>query len=309
LVFIRRNPALPSGHYRRPNMTMVGGLGTENGTWATFAGHSGSWRNDALQTLVAGIYGSIDLDWFGLGENPLSQAPLHYQLEPAGGFAQARYRVGESRFQIGMAYGLASFTVTFDNDALPAEISDDELESRIGGVVPALIYDSRDNAFTPTTGYYSEVDAALFGEALGGSSNFQRIIAVTMAYWPLSRVLFVGLRGDAAFSFGDAPFYTRPYIALRGAPIMRYMGENAASAELEARWQFWRRISLVGFTGYGSTWSDLGGIDSNQSITTGGGGLRYELARRYGLHMGVDMAWGPDEFAWYIQFGSAWFRP
>src|SRR6188474_1908256 len=24
LVFIRRNPALPSGHYRRPNMTMVG---------------------------------------------------------------------------------------------------------------------------------------------------------------------------------------------------------------------------------------------------------------------------------------------
>lgn len=309
LVFIRRNPPLPNGHYRRPNMTMVGGLGTENGTWAAFAGHSGSWRNDALQTLVGGIYGSVELDWFGFGDSPLNDRPAHYQLEPAGGFAQGRYRIGESRVQVGLAYGLASFDVSFDGDAQPVEISNDDLESRIGGIIPALIYDSRDNAFTPTSGLYGEVDAALFGEVLGGTSNFQRLIAAAMVYRPLGSRVFAGVRGDAAFSFGEAPFYTRPYIALRGVPVMRYVGENAASVELEARWQFWRRISVIGFTGYGSAWSDFAGIDSDQSVTTGGGGLRYELARRYGLHMGVDIAWGPDETAWYIQFGSAWFRP
>lgn len=309
LVFIRRHPPLPSGHYRRPNMTLVGGMGTENGTWAGFAGHSGSWRDDRMQTLVAGLYGSIELDFYGFGDSPLSDRPAHYELDPAGGFAQARYRIGDSRVQVGLAYGLMQFDVSFDDASPPAEIGADDLDARIGGAVPALIYDSRDNAFTPTTGLYGEIDTAFFGEALGGSSNFQRLMTMGMVFQPVATTVFLGVRADAAFSFGDVPFFARPYIALRGAPIMRYMGENAASIELESRWQFWRRISAVGFAGYGRAWSEFRGVDTDQAITTGGGGLRYELARRYGLHMGVDVAWGPDETALYIQFGSAWFRP
>ena len=31
------------------------------------------------------------------------------------------------------------------------------------------------------------------------------------------------------------------------------------------------------------------------------------LARRYKLHMGIDVAFGPDGTAFYVQFGSAWF--
>jgi len=41
----------------------------------------------------------------------------------------------------------------------------------------------------------------------------------------------------------------------------------------------------------------------------GGAGFRYELARAYGLHMGLDVARGPDDTAVYIQIGSAWARP
>ena len=42
---------------------------------------------------------------------------------------------------------------------------------------------------------------------------------------------------------------------------------------------------------------------------TGGGGFRYELARRYKPHMGLDLGFGPDGPALYVQFGSAWLRP
>ena len=90
---------------------------------------------------------------------------------------------------------------------------------------------------------------------------------------------------------------------------MRYIGEHAASLELETRWQFWRRISLVGFMGEGIAWTDLERGENEQTVTTGGGGFRYQLARRHGLHMGVDFAWSPDDFALYVQFGNAWFRP
>lgn len=37
--------------------------------------------------------------------------------------------------------------------------------------------------------------------------------------------------------------------------------------------------------------------------------MRYEIARKYGVHMGMDVAWSRDGGAVYIQFGSAWMRP
>ena len=42
---------------------------------------------------------------------------------------------------------------------------------------------------------------------------------------------------------------------------------------------------------------------------TGGFGVRYEIARTYGIHMGIDLAFAPDNTAVYIQVGSAWARP
>jgi hypothetical protein len=40
-----------------------------------------------------------------------------------------------------------------------------------------------------------------------------------------------------------------------------------------------------------------------------GAGFRYELARKFGLHVGLDVARGPEETAVYLQVGNAWFRP
>lgn len=109
--------------------------------------------------------------------------------------------------------------------------------------------------------------------------------------------------------FAAIPFYERPYIELRGVAVRRYMGEHAASMELEARWQFGWRFSLVGFTGAGIAWTDFERFANQQVAVTAGVGWRYELARRYGLHLGMDVAFGPDDPTIYVVFGSAWFRP
>jgi hemolysin activation/secretion protein len=82
-----------------------------------------------------------------------------------------------------------------------------------------------------------------------------------------------------------------------------------ASLEAELRWQFWGRFSLVGFTGGGVVWNDFERLDDTQTVVSGGGGFRYELARAYGIHLGVDVAFSRDTTAFYIQVGSAWMRP
>jgi hypothetical protein len=59
--------------------------------------------------------------------------------------------------------------------------------------------------------------------------------------------------------------------------------------------------------GYDAAWNHFERFDSVQNVVTGG--FRYELARKYGIHSGLDVAGGPDNTAVYVQVGSAWVRP
>jgi len=61
---------------------------------------------------------------------------------------------------------------------------------------------------------------------------------------------------------------------------------------------------------FGSGWavnsaSELA-LDSAQ--ISKGFGFRCLLARLYGLRVGIDVARGPEEWAFYIQVGNAWGR-
>jgi len=310
LAFIDKPFGKVQAGYDRPNITVVGGLGTENGTWGVMAGNMHHWLGDRLQTLVGLVRASVNLDFYGIGrDNALKDHPNSYNLEPLAGLVRAKYRLGGSMFWAGLGYALASTQVTFDAPATIPGLPDFQQVSRVGGVTPSLSYDSRDNIFTPVSGTFVEATAGFFSPTLGGDDEFQRYNLIAIHYLPLYPEVTMGVRGDATLSFGDVPFYMRPFIALRGAPIMRYQGDEVVQVEAELRWQCWKRFSLVGFAGYGAAWNDFERVDNKLTVVTGGIGFRYEIARAYGLHMGLDLAFGPDVTAVYVQFGSAWMRP
>jgi outer membrane protein assembly factor BamA len=252
----------------------------------------------------------VNLDFYGIGEDAaLKDNPISYTLKPVGLGARARYRLGRSTFWIGLGYAYAETKVEFQSPEEIQRAEDLNGDTHVGGLLPSLSYDSRDNIFTPTSGTCAELSAGLFNPALGADGVFQRAGLVAIQYASLLPGLTFGIRGDANLSFGEVPFYMRPYISLRGIPVMRYQGEHTAQAEVELQWQFWRRLSLVGFAGCGAAWNTLEQSERSVTVVTGGVGLRYELARKYGLHAGVDVGFGPDGAAIYIQFGSAWMRP
>ncbi len=294
----------------RPNISMAGGFGTENGTWGTFAGDIRHWFDEHLQTMVGFVYASANLDYYGIGKDPsLKNDPLRYNLEPKGGTARLKYRFGDSRLWVGLNYALAETVVKFQETTRTQSEPAVSRVSTVGGFTPSLTFDTRDNFFTPNKGTYLEASAGFFDPAFGGDEDFQRASCVAMQFVPISSKLFLGVRADGAASFGSAPFYLHPYINLRGAPVLRYQGEEMAQIDSELRWQCWKRFSLIGFVGGGAAWNDLDQRKNTQTIVTGGTGFRYELARSYGLHTGLDFAVGPDNVAVYIQVGSAWARP
>jgi hypothetical protein len=66
---------------------------------------------------------------------------------------------------------------------------------------------------------------------------------------------------------------------------------------------------VVGFGGVGvaagRSWLD----GERETVVAGGAGFRYLVAKSYGMHMGIDVARGPDQTIWYVVFGNGWFRP
>ena len=65
----------------------------------------------------------------------------------------------------------------------------------------------------------------------------------------------------------------------------------------------------MGFAGAGTARTDQALFDATQSIGSGGIGFRYELARKFGMHAGIDIAHSPGTNAIYLVVGNAWFRP
>ena len=296
--------------YGRPDISLAGGLGTENGSWGLMLGDVRHWFGDRLETQVGIMHLSANLDFHGIGQDAfLDRHPARYNLEPTGGVVRAKYRLGDSTFWAGLGYAFAVTRVTFKAPEGTPGLPDIERDTKVGGLTPSFTYDTRDNMFTPLRGTFVEALLGVFSPALGADDDFQRLQVAAIQYFPLLSTLYLGLRGDGAATFGDTPFYLKPFISLRGAPIMRYQGDEVASFEAELRWQFWRRFSVLGFVGAGAAWNDAERVNNTQKIVTGGFGFRYEVARKYGIHMGLDVAFAPDNAAVYVQVGSAWARP
>jgi outer membrane protein assembly factor BamA len=309
LIFIERRETNADGTMRKPNLSLVGGGGTGNGTWAVFAGSTHSWFDDKLESIALVSYASVNLKFYGIGDGPLRDSPVNYNIQPVGGIFEGRYRIADSRFQLGLRYNFAVTHVSFSGPALPPQIAQRELNATLSGLAPALIYDSRDNLFTPTRGLYAEASVAVNNEAWGSDFNYEIPSVAVIYYRPLASNLFLGVNAQMKLSYGNPPFYALPYVSLRGVAFGEYIGDDMAEAEFEARWQFWKRFSLVGFAGAGTVWNNFDHVQNQESVVSGGTGFRYELARKYGLHMGADVAFGPKGPAFYIQFGSAWFKP
>jgi hypothetical protein len=116
----------------------------------------------------------------------------------------------------------------------------------------------------------------------------------------------MGFNLNAQAVFGDVPFFAKPFINMRGIPIMRYQGDYIVTFQNEERWSVSRRWGIVGFWGVGYALDRDEKWDFSDSKWAGGVGFRYLIARLFGIYGGVDVARGPEDWAIYITLGNGW---
>jgi hypothetical protein len=140
----------------------------------------------------------------------------------------------------------------------------------------------------------------------GGDFDYVGYEAKYNNFWQVHEKFVLGARLDGTTVNGDAPFIAEPFIQLRGIPMMRYQGESVVTTEVEGRWDFHPRISLVVFAGAGRASRSFDDLGSAGTEATGRIGLRYFMAKVLGLRGGLDVARGPEETAVYLTIGQAW---
>jgi hypothetical protein len=308
-MFVRPRREAGSAGYGRPDLSAVGFIATDNGTRMALAGDSTLWLDGRLKTLVGALAGNVNLDFHGLGVDA-SQADegVSYTLDIKGAGGSVDWQVApESPWWLSVRYVYADVEPKLRQEPVFPNL-ENRVRTTITGPGAALVYDSRDNIFTPTRGAYSETSVLASDETFGASTNFRRFGQVLMGWWPVAPKVTFAARADYDQSSKGAPFFVRPFIGLRGIPAMRYPGNKVASTEIESRWQFYGRWSVVAFGGIGIARLDEG-FTRDTTAGAGGVGFRYEIAQKFGLHVGIDVARGPEQTAVYLQVGNAWFRP
>jgi hypothetical protein len=283
-----------------PNITAVAGMVTNTSSWAAGLAHFHTWDDDHIRYL--GAIGKLDLhlNYYGPRENANA-----YELTGVGTIQQVLFRIGNSPWYVGPRYSFLHSSTRFGS-GVPEGISHYERNLDIGKGGIVIDYDTRDNFFYPRSGTYAEVEAELARGALGSDRSFEMQTAKGYHWIPLSSKWVLGLRADLGFSQGDIPFFAQPYVELRGVSQAKFQDRNQITTEMELRYYITPRWSVLGFGGVGRAYGNLHAFSDAPTAFGFGTGFRYLIARKLGITMGIDVAHGPGQNAFYIQVGSAW---
>jgi Omp85 superfamily domain len=289
-----------------PSMTVAVGAGTENGTWALGLAHLGIWDQGRIRYLGAIGYANLNLEWFGKGE-ALGGRSISYTNNVFFIIQNIRFKLGESDFFLGPQFRFLSSDASLT--AAESGIPDAQIQSQTSGVGAQLSYDSTDHPFSPSRGIRADLSVNQQATWLGGDFNYTKVQSYVLGYVPLQDNAILGLRLNGDFATDQAPFYDLPGVQIRGLARAKYVDNAAIYGEAELRYDFSKRWSGVAFVGAGKVGSALDEFFDSKTHFAGGVGFRYLIAERYGLRMGVDLAYGDDEVTVYISVGTGWMRP
>ena len=176
-------------------------------------------------------------------------------------------------------------------------------ESNVG-LGPILTYDSRDNTKWPSTGNWLDLAVLDFGDYVGGDFDYLQYKLKWEQNFSITDSLVLQYRFDGQLIDGRAPFYQLSNINLRGIPWGVYADDVAVTLQGQARWEIFKRWSMLFFGGGGRVAEDVSDLGGSPTEFAGGTGFRYMIAPKTKLTIGADLAFSNGRAEFYIQLGD-----
>lgn len=303
----------PTDRTGPPSMTLGAGFGTSNGSWGGAALQQFHFHRDRYRVLAAGAYGSVNYDYFGIGQDAGADG-VSIPLEQTGTLALAEGLVlFGRRWYAGGRYQFMKTAVGIDQSALdsppPIPLPDRDIDLRTATVGPRLQRDSRDNPFYPSQGMLVDAIVGFYGKAVGGQRSYQSYQASFSQYLPVGTRQVVAWRLSGCRATGDVPFYDLCLLGkaqdLRGYVTGQFRDRLMLASQVEYRTELWWRLGATAFLGAGEVGSSASALSGDKLVPGGGVGLRLVVAKKNHVNLRADYAWGKDSHAFYVGVGEA----
>jgi hypothetical protein len=237
----------------------------------------------------------------------LQDQPFNFSLDGELVYANFKKRLGSSNVFLGMSALNLDAAIDFRTDPTnPPPRSLLDFSFRNFGLAGSAIYDTRDDSMMPGAGQLYDLTLWRYDDAIGSDFDYWSARFKANYFREVGQRWHLGLRFDVSTVDGDPPFFAIPYVSLRGIPALRYQARTAGVVEVEGRYTIATKWAGIVFAGAGFTNSDDVDLNTRDDIFSFGAGLRYQALQEQNVWVGLDIAKGPEEYAWYIQVGHPW---
>ncbi|MDY0231954.1 MAG: BamA/TamA family outer membrane protein [Candidatus Saccharicenans sp.] len=212
---------------------------------------------------------------------------------------------------LGLRYQLESFKIV---EKEPGKLLDQNLvPGSTGGLIsgPGFIitYDSRDNIFYPSSGYYLQLFGLWNNHIFGSDYDYLNVKADLRSYITLGKNQTLVLQFLAESNSGEVPFHKLARIGgdslLRGFYGGRFRDKKLLAFQTEYRFSLWKRLGAVVFGGLGNLAENFNSLTWDNLKFAAGFGFRFKVIPRENVNVRVDFAFGSGTHGIYLSAGEA----
>ncbi len=295
-----------------PSTVGVAGLITNNGSRGFVLGAQLFLKENTYEITTGFARGNVNYNIYGSGNAEDLKLPLNQTGEAF--MLEVLRRVGW-KFFVGPRFITGnSFIAVRPNDDMNFPIPPEAgLHTNLRSIGARLTRDTRPNHFYPTGGTLFSFTSDFFSQGLGSKYSFQSYRTQFDKYLSLSTRQILAYDAYFCATGGEPPFYGNCIYGtnneLRGYTAGRYFTRYALATQLEYRLVLPWRFGLVAFGGVGGVIPGgnqlLQMVQSSRFLPAGGGGLRFELSKKYHVNLRADIAQGRDGHTFGMGVGEA----
>lgn len=231
-------------------------------------------------------------NFYGLGINSKLEDEESYEVT----FPRARLSLLREvwpNFSIGLGYELDIFSgLGIKEDGILANSNvNGKRDGTVSNIGIRAFYDTRDNLFFPTKGFYLQGNFFTSSKLLGASFSYSKFEFDNRYYQSLGKKQVLAGNLFLANSSNGTPFYDLNYLGskrTRGFDNRRFQDHAELSFVMEYRFPIAGRFGGVLFGSSGTVAPDLGSVFSSAYKNAVGTGLRYIINKRDGVRIRID---------------------
>ena len=248
--------------------------------------------------------------FYGIGNKQSDDYKELYKVNYPRVKVNALKKISKSLYA-GLRYGLEDYNIIGADSGkqLSTGIITGSKGGFVSGIGPAINFDTRDNIFSPSRGFFIDAGALFYGKALGSNFNFNRYTLDGSVYFAAKNKNVWAFNLFADFVNGNAiPFSQLALLGgnkkMRGYYEGRYRDKNLLALAAEYRLHVYKRFGAVVFGNAGAVNNET--IKLTDYIrTTAGAGVRYALNKSEKLNIRLDYGIGKKTTGFYFTIGEA----